>query len=1104
MLLLLSGIHPNPGPRMQQNNMKSLSIVHINARSIYPTNVTNRTFKLDEIFSVLCIQHKFDVICISETWLTQAISNDDINLVGYKLFRRDRGRLGGGVIMYVNDQLPSKLKTNLLKNDIESIWIETELSNKKIIIGTFYRPPNQTLNEIDNFLALFQESIDDTLLDKAESLIITGDFNDRCEKWDENHAQSDLSNKLVDILNASNLYQIIKEPTRITTNTSNLLDLIITDSPGYIMDSGTLPPLANLDHCAVFCKLTIRYINDTTYIRHVWDYKNANFQELNLALQVAPWDVGLQTFDDVNDSADYFSQLLLSTAKEYIPNRNILIRPKDKPWMTKELHKLFRIRNRLFSKFKRNNTPLNEQKYKEARRNAGIARDTAKLNFKIKLGNRLADPNLSSKDYWHTAKQIFKAKSHTGIPSLTDNNISYTTSGEKANLLNNFFASQQTIPSNIPVLPNLVLETNATLSTVIATENEILKILNSLDKKKATGPDGISNTLLKETATSIAKPLTNLANKSFETGKFPNCWKKANISPIYKKNNKEHKENYRPVSLLDNLGKILERIVFKRLYEYCKSNNLLTWRNSGFKELDSTINQLVFISNQIYKALEEGHDVCIVYLDVSKAFDKIWHDGLIFKLKQIGIKGALLEWIKDYLAGRQQRVVINGQFSEWCIIKAGVPQGSILGPLLFIIFVNNITNFIQSNIFLFADDTSLFRELHSPADITILNNDLQLLNNWSKQWLVTFNAKKTVYTIISRKKNKIDYPNIVLDGVIIQKVNTHCHLGISISSDFTWEEHIRNLSVKASKSLGMLWKLSNDLPRNCLENIYITCIRPIMEYGSQIFDNSPACHLKLLENVQRRAALLCTKALPATHHNVLLADLGWPTLSKRRKHQRLCLLFKIRNNLTQPYLRTICPPIVGDDSKYNLRNNNDIRIPKCRTVAYQNSFLPSTVHDWNDLNQNIRNSRSLDIFKNNLSNFLYSAKKNFYHSCSNGNGGKHLSRIRLGLSFLNRHQKDYKFSKNKACPFCNHASEDELHYFFDCLSFIAARQKLLQSVAAIISPGIHFSLLLPENKKGRLNLLDILLHGRSDLDKAQNLAIYRAVEGYILETARFT
>ena len=195
--------------------------------------------------------------------------------------------------------------------------------------------------------------------------MITGDFNDKCVTWTDDHTESELSNKLVDLINTCNLHQIIDEPTRITANSASLLDIIITDSPGYIMDSGTLPPLSNLDHSCSYCKLKIRYLKETMYQRNIWDYKNADFDGLNEHLRNAPWDVGLDTFDDIDDSVGYFTTLLITTAKDYIPNKTVLIRPKDKPWVTNNIRKLFRKRDRCFKKFKRTHLPDHEIHYKK-------------------------------------------------------------------------------------------------------------------------------------------------------------------------------------------------------------------------------------------------------------------------------------------------------------------------------------------------------------------------------------------------------------------------------------------------------------------------------------------------------------------------------------------------------------------------------------------------------------------------------------------------------------------------------------------------------------------------------------------------------------------
>ena len=233
------------------------------------------------------------------------------------------------------------------------------------------------------------------------------------------------------------------------------------------------------------------------------------------------------------------------------------------------------------------------------------------------------------------------------------------------------------------------------------------------------------------------------------------------MTPVFRSKDKQEKTNYRPISLLPAFSKILERIVFKSLFAFCQKNNLLTWRNSGYKPLDSSINQLINISHKIYKSLENGQDMCLVAIDATAAFDKVCHDGLIHKLKCKGVGGQLLNWFMSYLTDRKQRVIINGQHSNWAQIHAGVPQGSILGPLLFIIYIDDIIENIESNIFLFADDTSLLESITDPLlSFAKLNRDLSKLNEWAKQWLVTFNPLKTKYIIFSKKIEQLHYPDL--------------------------------------------------------------------------------------------------------------------------------------------------------------------------------------------------------------------------------------------------------------------------------------------------------------------------------------------------------
>ena len=293
-------------------------------------------------------------------------------------------------------------------------------------------------------------------------------------------------------------------------------------------------------------------------------------------------------------------------------------------------------------------------------------------------------------------------------------------------------------------LPRLTYLTDDRLDIVTADESDVLKYLRKANPNKSSGPDVISNHILKFCADSLYKPLTKLFNYSLRKGVYPSCWKISNICPVYKnKGEKSEKSNYRTIALLSCMSKILEKIIYYSLYEYCVSNELLISENSWFKRNDSTVNQLIAITHNIYKSLDSGKDVCALFLDVSKAFDKVWHEGLIFKLRQFGITATLISLLENYLTDRSQRVVLNGKTSPSQYISA---QCSILGPLLFLIYVNDVKHNILSSIKLFADDTALIKEINNPVnDFGELNNNLETLNSWSKQWLITFNADKKKY-----------------------------------------------------------------------------------------------------------------------------------------------------------------------------------------------------------------------------------------------------------------------------------------------------------------------------------------------------------------------
>ena len=348
------------------------------------------------------------------------------------------------------------------------------------------------------------------------------------------------------------------------------------------------------------------------------------------------------------------------------------------------------------------------------------------------------------------------------------------------------------------------------------------------------------------------------------TGTFPLEWKKGNVVPIFKKGDKQIYKNYRPVSLLPIFGKILERLIFEEMFPFFMENKLIAANQSGFKPGDSCINQHIAITHEIYQSFDAGYEVRGVFLDISKGFDKVWHEGLIFKLKQNGISGKLLNLIKDFLKNRKQRVVLNGQFSSWANVDAGVPQGSILGPLLFLVYINDLTNDLSSSAKLFANDTSLFSVVFNvDATAKELNDDLAKVQDWALRWKMSFNpdiSKQAQEVIFSRKLKKTPRPPLMFNSNLVNKASSQKHLGIILDESLSFEKHLKTISVKTNKALYILRKLQNLLPRDALITLYKSFIRPYLDYGDIIYEQAfNSSFREKPESIQCNASLAITE-----------------------------------------------------------------------------------------------------------------------------------------------------------------------------------------------------------------------------------------------------
>ena len=491
----------------------------------------------------------------------------------------------------------------------------------------------------------------------------------------------------------------------------------------------------------------------------------------------------------------------------------------------------------------------------------------------------------------------------------------------------------------------------------------------------------------------------------------------------------------------------------------------------------------------------------MVFLDISKAFDRVWHAGLLFKLKQLGFEDPVLLFIESYLSNRLQRVTIGGQTSPWLPIEAGVPQGSILGPLLFLVYINDITVNITCDIRLFADDTSILEIVHEPmATAENLNYNLTQIHRWGKLWRMTFNAIKSISMTFSAKRHKPDHPPLLLGNTPIPEATLHTHLGVTLSNNLSWHQHITRIVNKASQRLALLRRLKYKLSRQTLIRLYSTMIRPILEYGCVLFDNCTENLSQSIEAVQYEAARICLGATRYTPRVLLLEELEWQTLANRRKYFKLILFFKMYNRLTPQYLHDLVPRDVAFTTGRLLRNRTELRQIRFTTNRFGDSFLPSAIKLWNDLPVDGRLTDSLPQFKSKLNLLLLNVDKKptyFKH------GSRFLNichtQLRLNFSVLNAHLHHVNILPASTCA-CSHTTEDTKHYLLFCPKFTVQRVRLLNTVCHLLAPGVNPTLIVQCSSD---ILLNILLKGSEDLPDTDNVFIFEAVQTFLSESRRF-
>jgi len=939
-----------------------LRVLVVNCRSL--KSITKQTG-----FAELAELHKPDIIMGTESHLDNTIATSEVFPPGYTdIFRNDRNCNGGGVFLAISETL---VATEHAKSpNSELIWAKITLrGSKPLYAGAFYRPPNIDNQPIEDLHSSLENIPDRN--NNLPNIILGGDLNLPSIDWENNNVKHqpqyglNINQELVDMVNDHSLSQCVQEPTR----ENNILDLLFTTNPDLVRSVKVEAGMS--DHRVVIADLDLKAKLNKKKHRKVYLYKKGNMDGVRQELaQCFPRFNEEHSDSSVEDSWSAFKTIMNGAMEKHIPQKTLSGR-WDIPWMTRDIKKQIRLKQRLYKKAKNTRLHTDWAKFKAkqvAVKNLLAQAHEDHLSSLLNFDNNDERERISvTKKFWSYVKS--KRRDISGVSPLIKDNKEVTDSKGKAEILNDQYDSVFTnedlasIPilqdKNIPPLPDMDISVRG-----------ITKLLEKLNPQKANGPDHVPTRVLKEAATEIAPYLHLIFNKSLLTSDLPIDWLTANISPIYKKGSRSVAANYRPVSLTSVSCKLLEHIIFHHIMGHLNQHHILSDYQHGFRTKHSCETQLVTTIDDLAKSLDNGKQVDMLILDFSKAFDTVAHQRLINKLDNYGITNNVKSWITTWLTSRTQRVVVDGEQSSDARVRSGVPQGTVLGPLMFLLYINDIGDKISdnTNIRLFADDSLLYRETGNNPDSDTLQHDLDKLVEWSSTWQMNFHPMKCYHLRISRKKVPLDTHYTML-GHTLERVDHYPYLGVEISGDLSWNKHITKVTSKAQRALGFVRRNLSSTPRPVKVQMYRALVRPHLEYAAAAWDPYTQKNIWELEMVQRRAARFVVSNYsrePGTVTNIM-TDLQWPTLESRRMVSRLCLLHKAIHNQVAVTL----PPYITQPTRHTRQSHQQRYLQvRTNTKTHQYSFFPRTIKEWNGLPPNILAINEADLFKTAVSSHI--------------------------------------------------------------------------------------------------------------------------------------
>ena len=599
-----------------------------------------------------------------------------------------------------------------------------------------------------------------------------------------------------------------------------------------------------------------------------YDYSCADWDGLCDHLRDVPWEDIFKL--SASAAASEFCEWVQVGSDVYIPHRKYQVKPHPSLWFSAACAAAIVHRNHFFLLNQQNKSSECKAKFRQASNRCKRVLEAAKLAYATKTKESITSQKLGSRDFWQIPNSVLN-KGKSAMRPLFNGPEMLSTASDKAKLFAKNFSKNSNLDDSGISLPVFPSRTNLKLHNISITPKMVKKVVTNLDSSKASGPDCIPVVVLKICEPKLSYVPVKLFNKCLKESCFPDCWKVSLVVPVFNNvGERSTAKNYCPVSLLSVVSKVFEKLVNNRIADHLEKYGLLSGFQYGFRSSRSTADLLTVVSDRIARALNRSGDTQAVALDISKAFDRVWHAGLLHKLKFYGISGQIFGLISSFLSNRWLWVVLDGKSSQEYPVNAGVPQGSILGPTLFLPYINDLPDDVICNIAIYADDTALYSKCDQASDLwqqlelaSELESDLRDNVDWGRKWLVDFNAGKTQLVSIDWSKNTggID---VKTDGSVLEDKSAFKMLGLTFSSKFDWGSYIVSIAKTASKKIGALIRSSKFLSPEVALYLYKSTIRPCMEYCCHVWAGAPSCYLELLDKLQKRICRTVGPALAAS------------------------------------------------------------------------------------------------------------------------------------------------------------------------------------------------------------------------------------------------